>query len=82
MTKVDVLLGDTVTITSKSAKSLLVRSAVANDNDGNSSCDKAIGKSLAPGESTTLIFMGCGDAMELAVRTDQGGSATFKFSKK
>lgn len=80
ITKLDVLLGDAVSITSKAQKPLLVRSAVANGNNGNSSCDKAVGKQLAPGESASLFFVGCGDVMELTVHTDQG-SGTFNFKK-
>ena len=78
--RLDLLVGDAVSITSKADKPVLVRSAVANGNNGNSNCDKAVGKQLAPGESTSLFFMGCGDVMELTVNTDRG-SATFSFKK-
>lgn len=81
VTKLDVLVGDAVSIKSKATTPLLVRSAVANGNRGNSSCDKAVGKQLQPGETTSLFFVGCGDVMELSVNTDQG-TATFKFQKK
>lgn len=81
VSKLDVLVGDAVSITSKADKPLLVRSAVANGNKGNSSCDKAVGKQLNPGESTSLFFVGCGDVMELTVHTDQG-SVDFNFKKK
>jgi hypothetical protein len=78
VTKVDSTLVHAVSITSKATEQLLIRRAVANSNTGNALCDRAVGKSLMPGSFTTLIFVGCGDIMELTVYTDMGENS-YKF---
>jgi hypothetical protein len=73
--KVDSKFVHAVSITSKATEDVVVRRAVANSNPGNALCDRAVGKSLATGGSTTLIFVGCGDIIELTIYTDMGESS-------
>jgi hypothetical protein len=79
VSKVDSKFVHAVSITSKATEELVVRRAVANNNPGNALCDRAVGKSLTTGRSTTLIFVGCGDIIELTIYTDMGENS-YKFN--
>lgn len=78
--RLNLLVSEAIIITSKEPQRLLIRSAVANNNHDNASCNQAVGKSLAYGESTTVFFTGCGEVIEFTIYTD-GGTWSGKYEK-
>lgn len=61
-----------VQVKSTSNSNIFIRRIVVNNNDGNESCEKAVGQQLQPGEATMITFVGCGKVMEITVYTDKG----------